>query len=126
MASEGSSTSSSDEEDETRSFVLIRVGEHTDTEIGVYTGREPRQAALKVARRLKPASNRTLARRAPIEVELRERNTDKVHVFEAWAWKQDAPPNKPSWMDDTITAGNVEKKGRKVHGARENPAANQR
>ncbi len=69
----------------------------------------PRQAALKAARRLEPAPEEDVAER--VELRLRERGTDKVHVYEAWAWERAAPSDGPDWMPDQITEANVEKQG---------------
>ena len=44
-------------------------------------------------------------------IRLREKGTDKVHIFEAWAWESDAPEDKPDWMEGKITKGNVSKQG---------------
>jgi hypothetical protein len=71
----------------------------------------PRQAALKAARRLDPASSESEAEANPTEIRLREKGTDKVHIFDAWAWEEDAPDDKPDWMGNQITKGNVSKKG---------------
>ena len=44
---------------------------------------------MKAARRLDPASSEANADR--YELRLRERDTDKLHIYEAWAWEEDAP-----------------------------------
>jgi hypothetical protein len=94
-------------EDGKRNFVMRQDGE----EDSVFSGNMPRQAALKAARRLEPASSESEAESNPTEIRLREKGTDKVHIFDAWAWEQDAPDDKPDWMGDRITKGNVSKKG---------------
>ncbi|WP_251341842.1 non-histone chromosomal MC1 family protein [Haloplanus halophilus] len=94
-------------EDGKRNFVMREDGE----EDSVFSGNMPRQAALKAARRLPPASSESDAEANPTEIRLREKGTDKVHIFDAWAWEQDAPDDKPDWMGDRITKGNVSKKG---------------
>ncbi|ELZ76870.1 nonhistone chromosomal protein [Haloferax larsenii JCM 13917] len=71
----------------------------------------PRQAALKAARRLDPAGSEDNAQANATEIRLREKGTDKVHIFDAWAWTSDAPGDKPEWMEGEITKGNVSKKG---------------
>ena len=53
-------------ENEMRNFALRDV---QGSEIGVFTGRSPRQAALKAANR------------GYTDIKLRERGTKKVHVF---------------------------------------------
>lgn len=94
-------------EDGKRNFVMREDGE----EDSVFSGNMPRQAALKAARRLDPASSESDAEANPTEIRLREKGTDKVHIFDAWAWEQEAPDDKPNWMGDRITKGNVSKKG---------------
>jgi hypothetical protein len=89
-----------------RNFALrTEDGEETS----VFSGGTPRQAALKAARRLDPASSEGDADPEPIR--LREKGTKKVHVYEGWAWNEEAPDDKPDWMPDNITKGNVSKQG---------------
>ena len=95
-------------EDGKRNFVLR---ENDGDESSVFSGNMPRQAALKAARRLNPASSEDEAKSDAIEIRLREKGTDKVHIFDAWAWQSSAPEDKPEWMDSDITKGNVSKKG---------------
>ena len=90
-------------EDGKRNFVMREDGD----EDSVFSGNMPRQAALKAARRLDPADSEDDAE----EIRLREKGTDKVHIFEAWAWEEEAPDDKPDWMGNEITKGNVSKKG---------------
>lgn len=92
-------------EDGKRNFALREGNEETS----VYSGNYPRQAALKAARRLDPAPNEDAAPRH--EVRLRERGTDKIHVYDAWAWQESAPEEGPEWLEGTITEANVSKKG---------------
>lgn len=94
-------------EDGKRNFVLRENGEETS----VFSGNMPRQAALKAARRLDPERSERRAERNPTELRLREKGTDKVHIFHGWSWEDDAPSDKPDWMDGTITKGNVSKQG---------------
>jgi hypothetical protein len=94
-------------EDGKRNFVMREDG----NEDSVFSGNMPRQAALKAARRLDPASSESEAEANPTEIRLREKGTDKVHIFDAWAWEEDAPDDKPDWMGNQITKGNVSKKG---------------
>ena len=91
---------------EKRNFAL-----RTDSgeEPSVFSGATPRQAALKAARRLEPASSEDAAQ--PQEIRLREKGEHKVHVYEGWAWEEQAPDDKPNWMPDEITKGNVSKQG---------------
>lgn len=94
-------------EDGKRNFVLRENG----SESSVFSGNTPRQAALKAARRLNPEGSESRAKSNATEIRLREKGTDKVHIYDAWAWREDAPNNKPDWMPDTITEANVSKKG---------------
>ncbi|MGM0605891.1 MAG: non-histone chromosomal MC1 family protein [Halobacteriota archaeon] len=93
-------------DDGKRNFAL-REGD--ESESSVFSGNTPRQAALKAARRLEPASSEDEAERVPLH--LREKGTDKVHIYEGWAWNETAPDNKPDWMPDEITEANVSKQG---------------
>jgi hypothetical protein len=92
-------------EDGKRNFALR---EENDEE-SVFSGNTPRQAALKAARRLEPAPSESAADKE--ELRLREKGTDKVHIYEGWAWEEEAPDNKPDWMPEEITEANVSKKG---------------
>ena len=86
----------------TRSFVLRgKNGKET----GVFSGSQPRQAALKAANRSKGTKSN------PAEIRLRERGTKKVHIFKGWKALVSAPKNKPSWMPDKINKPNVKKAG---------------
>ncbi len=85
---------------EIRNFVLK---DKDGTERGVFTGKQPRQAALKAANRMNGTKSN------PVEIRLRERGTKKVHVYYGWKEEVDAPPNKPAWMPDKIHKPNVKK-----------------
>jgi hypothetical protein len=87
-------------ETEPRNFVLR---DEDGNEHGVFTGKQPRQAALKAANR----GNGT--KKNPETIKLRERGTKKVHVFKAWKEIVKAPENKPSWMPDKISKPFVKK-----------------
>jgi len=93
-------------EDGKRNFALR---ESAGDESSVFSGNTPRQAALKAARRLDPASSESSA--DPTELRLREKGTDKVHIYDGWAWEEEAPDDKPDWMPQEITEANVSKKG---------------
>jgi len=92
-------------EDGKRNFALREDGD----ESSVFSGNTPRQAALKAARRLDPASSESAANQT--ELRLREKGTDKVHIYDGWAWEEDAPDDSPDWMPGDITEANVSKKG---------------
>ena len=82
------------------------------SESSVFSGNTPRQAALKAARRLEnPGSSESEARANATEIQLREKGTDKVHIYDAWAWETSSPSDKPDWMPGEITEANVSKKG---------------
>jgi len=92
-------------EDGKRNFVLQEGNQETS----VFSGNYPRQAALKAARRLEPASSEEAAPRT--EIRLREKGTDKVHIYDAWAWEEPAPSDGPDWLSGTVNQANVSKKG---------------
>ncbi|MCZ7355542.1 MAG: non-histone chromosomal MC1 family protein [Candidatus Methanoperedens sp.] len=87
---------------EIKNFILRNKN---GTEEGVFTGRQPRQAALKAANRMGGSKDK------PVEIRLRERGTKKIHVFKAWKQIIAAPKNKPSWMPDKINKPFVKKVG---------------
>lgn len=93
-------------EDGKRNFALR---EGSGVESSVFSGNTPRQAALKAARRLEPGSSESAANR--VKLKLREKGTDKVHIYEGWAWEETAPNDKPDWMPQNITEANVSKQG---------------
>ena len=76
-----------------RNFVLRN---EDGTEQGIFTGKQPRQAALKAANRCSGTKKK------PETIQLRERGTKKVHVFKGWREKVKAPENRPSWMAEEI------------------------
>jgi hypothetical protein len=76
-----------------RNFVLR---DEAGNEHGVFTGKQPRQAALKAANRGKGT------KKSPETIMLRERGTKKVHVFKGWREHVKAPENKPNWMSEKI------------------------
>jgi hypothetical protein len=92
--------------DNHRNFALREEG---GEETSVFSGQTPRQAALKAARRLDPADSEAQASREKFR--LREKGTQKLHTYEGWAWRSEAPADKPDWMAETITEANVSKEG---------------
>jgi len=92
--------------DDKRNFAL-RDGNGNET--SVFSGRTPRQAALKAARRLDPARSEQQAEHH--DIRLREKGTKKVHHYKGWAWTEEAPEDKPDWMPEEITEANVRKEG---------------
>jgi hypothetical protein len=85
-----------------RNFVLR---DEEGNEHGIFTGKQPLQAALKAANK----GNGTKAK--PETIHLRERGTKKVHVLKAWKQTVKAPEKKPSWMPDEINKPFVKKEG---------------
>ena len=85
---------------EIRNFVLR---EKNGKEDGVFTGHQPRQAALKAANRSKGTKSK------PVELRLRERGTKKIHIYKGWKEVVSAPKNKPKWMTAKINKPNVKK-----------------
>ena len=83
-----------------RNFVLR---DENGNEHGVFTGKQPRQAALKAANK----GNGT--KKKPEIIRLRERGTKKVHVFKGWKEIVKAPENRPSWMPEEINKPFVKK-----------------
>jgi hypothetical protein len=94
-------------EDGKRNFALREGGD----ESSVFSGNTPRQAALKAARRLEAEGTESSAKSNATELRLREKGTDKVHIYEGWAWEEQAPADKPDWMPEEITEANVSKQG---------------
>jgi hypothetical protein len=94
-------------EDGKRNFALREGGDETS----VFSGNTPRQAALKAARRLEAEPSEDAARSDAAKLRLREKGTDKVHIYEGWAWEEEAPADKPDWMPEEITEANVSKEG---------------
>ncbi len=86
----------------TRNYVLR---EKNGNETGVFTGNQPRQAALKAANRSKGTKSK------PVEIRLRERGTKKMHIYKGWRELVPAPKNKPAWMPDKINKPIVKKVG---------------
>ena len=74
----------------------MKGGKDTDS---IFTGRAPRQAALK-------AANRGIT-----DIKLRERGTKKVHNFKGSRNQVDAPANAPSWMGSKVWKPAVKKVG---------------
>ena len=83
-------------EKETRNFALRDAEGNED---GVFTGRSPRQAALK-------AANRGIT-----DIRLRERGTKKVHIFTGERKQVKKPAGAPAWMPEKIWKPFVKKVG---------------
>lgn len=88
---------------ETKHYVQLKAdGKDGDN---IFTGHQPRQAALKAARKAGGTKEK------PVIIQLRERGVhNKAHEFKTWTETVPAPKNKPAWMKkDTLTVGKVEK-----------------
>ena len=83
-------------EKEMRNFALR---DKDGNEIGVFTGKQPRQAALKAANR------------GHKDIRLRERGTKKVHMFAGERKQVKKPKSAPAWMPDKIWKPIVKKIG---------------
>ena len=81
---------------EKRNFALR---DKEGNEIGVFSGKQPRQAALK-------AANRGFT-----DIRLRERGTKKLHIFQGERIQVPKPSNAPKWMPANIWKPNVKKLG---------------
>jgi Non-histone chromosomal protein MC1 len=85
---------------DTRNFVLR---DEKGDEHGIFTGKQPRQAALKAANRGEGTKSK------PEIIRLRERGTKKVHIFKAWKHIVAAPKERPKWMPEKISKPFVHK-----------------
>ena len=94
------------DDDGKRNFALR---DQSGNESSVFSGRTPRQAALKAARRLEPANSEQRADQE--ELRLREKGTKKVHIYDGWSWEEEAPDDSPDWMPEVISEANVSKQG---------------
>jgi hypothetical protein len=79
---------------EKRNFALRDV---EGKEMGIFSGRSPRQAALKAATR------------GVIEIRLREKGTKKVHIFHGERVQVKKPKGSPAWLPKKIWRSNVRK-----------------
>ncbi len=77
-------------------FVMQDANGDTDT---LFHSRQPRGAALKAASR------------GHTDIRLRERGTNKIHIFCGWREEVAAPKNGPSWLGDKVWKSNVKKQG---------------
>ncbi len=80
-----------------KNFVLIDSN-NEDTN-HVFSSAQPRGAALKAATR------------GYEDIRLRERGTNRVHVFKGWVEVVDAPADRPSWLPAKVKKSNVKKQG---------------
>jgi len=83
-------------EKEMRNFALR---DKDGNEIGVFTGKQPRQAALKAANR------------GHTDIKLREKGTKRVHIFTGERKQVKKPEDAPAWMPAKIWKPLVKKVG---------------
>jgi hypothetical protein len=81
---------------EKKYFVMQDANGDTET---VFCSRQARGAALKAASR------------GHTGIRLRERGTNRVHIFNGWREQVAAPRNGPSWLGDKVWKANVKKQG---------------
>lgn len=86
-------------------YTLLTDG---DEESSVFSGEDARAAAHKAARRLPPADSEDDVDEHHV-IRLRQSETNYVHVFHGWAWKEPAGEGDPEWVGDTVTKAKVEK-----------------
>ncbi len=79
-----------------KNFVLLEGADDTNV---VFSSRQPRGAALKAANR------------GYTNIRLRERGTNRVHVFTGKREKVGAPANRPSWLPSSVWKASVRKQG---------------
>jgi len=80
-----------------KNFVLLDT-KNKDTK-HVFASAQPRGAALKAASR------------GETDIRLRERGTNRVHVFKGSVTEVDAPANRPDWLPARVKKANVRKQG---------------
>ena len=79
-----------------KNFVLMEEGKDTNV---VFSSRQPRGAALKAANR------------GYTDIRLRERGTNRVHVFTGKREQVEAPANRPNWLPSKVWKAIVKKVG---------------
>ncbi|MFQ3343541.1 MAG: hypothetical protein ACI9EM_000050 [Candidatus Thalassarchaeaceae archaeon] len=79
---------------EKKYFVLMKGGKDTTQ---VFHSKQPRGAALKAASR------------GETDISLRERGTNRVHVFKGEKNMVSKPASAPDWLPDKINKANVKK-----------------
>jgi hypothetical protein len=83
-----------------RQWSNIALQDQNGNRIGIFTGKSPRQAALKAANQ------------GHTDIKLREHGTKKVHVFTGERVQAERPRGAPAWMPDRIRRSVVKKVGR--------------
>ena len=82
-----------------KEMINFALRDKDGNEIGAFTGKQPRQAALKAANR------------GHKDIRLRERGTKKVHMFAGERKQVKKPKSAPAWMPDKIWKPIVKKIG---------------
>lgn len=100
--------------DNKRNFMLREEEDGEEVETSKFTGSAPRQAAVKAARRVADTydSEEEAVENSAV-VRLRERGTDKVHEYDAWAWTREVTESDPDQLQgyDELREANVSKRG---------------
>jgi hypothetical protein len=94
-----------DEVKKTRNFVLLNV---ENEEIGRYTGKAPRQAALKVAN---AGITNIRLRETGVRRKVYGKTEVKIHVFKGSRKQRNKTATDPDWLPDKINYPVVKKKG---------------
>ena len=84
---------------EKKNYVLVDKKGADKVPLKLFSGRQPRQAALKVARR------------GIKDIRLRERGTKKVHIFKGDTKLVNSPKDRPDWLPEKINKPMVKKQG---------------
>jgi len=83
---------------DTKKYFVLLGDKDADTAT-IFQSRQPRGAALKAATR------------GFTDIRLRERGTNRVHVFTGERKQVPAPKGGPSWLGATVWKSNVSKQG---------------
>ncbi len=84
---------------ESKNFIREVAG----LKVGTFTGKAPRQAALKAATGIAATKDK------PAGIILREAGTDKLHVFVGWVEKVKSPDIRPKWIPEIVNRPFVKK-----------------
>lgn len=99
------SKSAPEESKKTRNFVLLNTD---NEEIGRYTGKAPRQAALKVAN---SGVTTIRLRETGVRRKINGKTEVKIHVFKGSRKQRDKRASDPEWLPDKVNYPVVKKKG---------------
>lgn len=87
---------------EIHTFVVV---DEKGNESGTFHGRQPRQAALKVANSMGGTKDK------PIEFRIRARGEKKLHIFKGYTEMVKTPEKRPAWMKPIVRKPFVTKMG---------------